>query len=158
MPYTATQQPVSRFVCGSQPEIRDGSDQEQNQGARRTKRREGKKPEIDPAIIEQLMKDYQRPEDLTGAGGIMEQLTKRLYERLLGAEMTHYLGDEKGQAPKADEQRENNRNGTSKKKFRRASMKPPAVRRPRWTRSRSRSSPPRTRWRAFRTWPISCAG
>jgi putative transposase len=43
---------------------------------------EGKKPEIDPAIIEELMKGYQRPEDLTGAGGIMEQLSKRLYERV----------------------------------------------------------------------------
>ena len=76
---------------------------------------EGKKPEIDSAIIEQLMKDYQRPEDLTGPGGIMEQLTKGLYERVLGAEMTHYLGYEKGQAPKADAQRENHRNGRSKK-------------------------------------------
>jgi hypothetical protein len=46
---------------------------------------EGKKPGIDPAIIEELMKGYQRPEDLTGPGGIMEQLTKRFYERGLGA-------------------------------------------------------------------------
>ena len=78
---------------------------------------EGKKPGIDPAIIEELMKGYQRPEDLTGPGGIMEQLSKRLYERVLGAEMTHYLGYEKGQAPKvgAEEKRENHRNGTSKK-------------------------------------------
>ena len=78
---------------------------------------EGKKPEIDPAIIEELMKGYQRPEDLTGPGGIMEQLSKRLYERVLGAEMTHYLGYEKGQAPKgeADQRRENHRNGKSKK-------------------------------------------
>jgi putative transposase len=78
---------------------------------------EGKKAEIDPAIIEELMKGYQRPEDLTGPGGIMEQLTKRLYERVLGAEMTHYLGYEKGQAPKgeADQKRENHRNGKSKK-------------------------------------------
>jgi putative transposase len=78
---------------------------------------EGKKPGIDPAIIEELMKGYQRPEDLTGPGGIMEQLTKRLYERVLGAEMTHYLGYEKGQAPKdqAEDKRENHRNGTSKK-------------------------------------------
>jgi hypothetical protein len=37
---------------------------------------EGKKPEIDPAIVEELMKDYQRPQDLSGSGGIMEQLTK----------------------------------------------------------------------------------
>ena len=78
---------------------------------------ESKKPEIDAAIIEELLKGYQRPEDLSGPGGIMEQLTKRLYERLLRAEMTHYLGYEKGQAPKgeADQKRENHRNGKSKK-------------------------------------------
>ena len=78
---------------------------------------EGTKPGIDPAIIEELMKGYQRPEDLTGPGGIMEELSKRLYERVLGAEMTHYLGYEKGQAPQleSDEKRENHRNGTSKK-------------------------------------------
>src|SRR5258707_5998998 len=78
---------------------------------------DGKQQEIDPALIEELMKDYQRPEDLLGPGGIMEQLTKRLYERVLGAEMTHYLGYEKVQAPKveAEEKRENHRNGRSKK-------------------------------------------
>ena len=78
---------------------------------------EGKKPGIDPALIEELMEGYQKPEDLTGPGEIMKQLTKRLYERVLGAEMTHYLGYEKGQAPKLepDEKRENHRNGTSKK-------------------------------------------
>jgi transposase-like protein len=47
----------------------------------------------------------------------MEQLTKRLYERVLGAEMTHYLGYEKGQAPTGDQPRENHRNGRSKKKI-----------------------------------------
>src|SRR5215831_6697088 len=85
---------------------------EPNQG---TKGQE--KAAIDPAIIEELLKDYQRPEDLTGPGGIMEQLTKRLYERVLGAEMTHYLGYEKGEAPKleGDQERENHRNGRSKK-------------------------------------------
>ena len=78
---------------------------------------EGKKPGIDPAIIEELMKDYQRPEDLTGPGGILEELHKRLYERVLGAELTHYLGYAKGEAPKQEEgQRlENHRNGSSKK-------------------------------------------
>jgi putative transposase len=78
---------------------------------------EGKKPGIDPAIIEELMKDYQRPEDLTGAGGILEELHKRLYERVLGAELTHYLGYAKGEAPKQEEgqERENYRNGSSKK-------------------------------------------
>jgi putative transposase len=60
---------------------------------------EGKKAQIDSAIIEELMKGYQKPEDLTGPGGIMEELTKRLYERVLGAEMTHYLGYEKARRP-----------------------------------------------------------
>src|SRR5882724_7909755 len=84
---------------------------------REEKGQEGKKPGIDPAIIEELMKDYQRPEDLTGPGGILEELHKRLYERVLGAELTHYLGYAKGQAPKveADQERANHRNGTSKK-------------------------------------------
>src|ERR1700730_17635072 len=61
--------------------------------------KEVKRPEIDSAIIEELMKGYQRPSDLTGPGGIMEELHKRLYERVLGAELTHYLGYEKGEAP-----------------------------------------------------------
>jgi putative transposase len=75
------------------------------------------KPKIDSAIIDELMKDYQRPEDMTGPGGILEQLTKRVYERILGAEMTHYLGYEKGQAParNEDQKPKNHRNGTSKK-------------------------------------------
>jgi hypothetical protein len=43
-------------------------------------------------MIDELMKCYQRPEDMTGPGGILEQLTKRVYERILGAETIHYLG------------------------------------------------------------------
>src|SRR5258708_17747649 len=78
---------------------------------------EGKKPGIDPAIIEELMRDYQRPEDLTGPGGILEELHKRLYERVLGAELTHYLGYAKGEAPKQEEgqRRENHRTPRSTK-------------------------------------------
>src|SRR5258708_25427902 len=78
---------------------------------------EGKKPGIDPAIIEELMKDYQRPEDLTGAGGILEELHKRLYERVLGAELTHYLGYAKGEAPKQEEgqRRADNRHASRQK-------------------------------------------
>jgi putative transposase len=84
---------------------------EPTQGAK-----EERKLEIDPAIIDELMKGYQRPEDMTGPGGILEQLTKRVYERILGAEMTHYLGYEKGQAPQpGDKKHKNHRNGTSKK-------------------------------------------
>ena len=84
---------------------------EPTQGAK-----EERKSELDPAIIDELMKGYQRPEEMTGPGGILEQLTKRVYERILGAEMTHYLGYEKGQAPQPEDKRhKNHRNGTSKK-------------------------------------------
>src|ERR1700747_2445479 len=84
---------------------------------REEKGQEGKKPGIDPAIIEELMKDYQRPEDLTGPGGILEKRHKRLDERVLGAELTHYLGYAKGEAPKQEEgqRRENHRKGSSQK-------------------------------------------
>ena len=79
--------------------------------------KEVKRPEIDSAIIEELLKGYERPQDLTGPGGIMEELHKRLYERVLEAELTHYLGYGKGEAPEQakGQRRENYRNGSSKK-------------------------------------------
>jgi putative transposase len=92
---------------------KDGSDQKEV----KAESKEVKRREIDPAIIEQLLKGYERPTDLTGPGGIMEELHKRLYERVLEAELTHYLGYGKGEAPEqAEGQRlENYRNGSSKK-------------------------------------------
>jgi transposase-like protein len=85
---------------------------EPTQGAK-----EEQRPNLDSAIVDELMKGYQRPEDMTGLRGILEQLTKRLYERILGAEMTHYLVYEKGQATQQQEgtKRDNHRNGTSKR-------------------------------------------
>jgi len=83
----------------------------------RAESKEVKRPEIDSAIIEELLKGYERPQDLTGPGGIMEELHKRLYERVLEAELTHYLGYGKGEAPEQAEgqRRANYRNGSSKK-------------------------------------------
>jgi putative transposase len=52
-------------------------------------------PAIDPKIIDELLKSYEKPEDLLGEGGIVEQLTKALIERALQGEMTHHLGYEK---------------------------------------------------------------
>ena len=40
--------------------------------------KEVKLPEIDSAIIEELLKGYEQPKDLRGPGGIMEELHKRL--------------------------------------------------------------------------------
>src|SRR5262245_13540614 len=52
-------------------------------------------PKIDPKIIDELLKSYEKPDDLLGEGGIVEQLTKALIERALQGEMTHHLGYEK---------------------------------------------------------------
>jgi putative transposase len=66
-----------------------------------------------PELIDELLKDYQCPDDLMGEEGIVKQLTKALIERCLSAELTHHLVEEKAE-PEADRP-QNRRNGTSKK-------------------------------------------
>jgi putative transposase len=43
-------------------------------------------------LLNQLIKDYKKPEDLIGENGLLKQLTKRLLEKAIQAEMTEYLG------------------------------------------------------------------
>lgn len=64
-------------------------------------------------VLTELMSGYANPEDLTGKNGILEQLTKALMERALGAELTYHLGYEKGD--RAGKRSANHRNGASKK-------------------------------------------
>ncbi len=69
--------------------------------------------EIPDELIDTLLASYKKPDDLLGENGILEQLTKRVIERALQAEMTCHLGYEKhGQVTNATG---NTRNGTSKK-------------------------------------------
>ena len=51
--------------------------------------------EMDKDLIDQLLGDYQKPEDLIGENGLLKQLTKALVERALQAELTTHLGYEK---------------------------------------------------------------
>jgi len=51
--------------------------------------------EIRKELLDELIKDYKKPEDLIGETGLLKQLTKALVERALGAELTHHLGYEK---------------------------------------------------------------
>ena len=44
---------------------------------------------ITDELLDQLLANYQNPEDLIGADGILKQLTKKLVERTLDAELTH---------------------------------------------------------------------
>ncbi len=51
---------------------------------------------ITPEILNELMKGYEKPEDLMGQDGLLKQLTKALMESAMGAELTNHLGYEKG--------------------------------------------------------------
>jgi putative transposase len=50
---------------------------------------------IDKALIDQLLADYKKPEDIIGENGLLKQLTKAILERALQAELTDHLGFEK---------------------------------------------------------------
>src|SRR3990167_11201732 len=65
-----------------------------------------------PDLIDQLLADYQKPEDLIGEHGLLKQLTKAVVERALQAEMAAHLGHDKHE-PVANAAG-NTRNGTSR--------------------------------------------
>src|SRR5205085_3004004 len=73
-------------------------------------------PPIRPELLDELLKDYQKPDDLLGQDGLLQQLTKALVERALNGELTHHLGYEK-HALRADPSG-NSRNGTTPKTLR----------------------------------------
>jgi len=47
------------------------------------------------SLLDQLLKDYQKPEDILGEQGLLKQFTKAVLERAMGAELTEHLGYEK---------------------------------------------------------------
>jgi hypothetical protein len=50
---------------------------------------------IDLKLIDKLLADYKKPEDIIGENGLLKQLTKALLERAMQAEITEHLGYEK---------------------------------------------------------------
>ncbi len=77
---------------------------------------------IRPELIDELLAHYQKPEDLLGESGLLQQLSKALIERVLQGELTHHLGYEKYSV--AGRQSGNSRNGSTPKtlKGRRGSL------------------------------------
>lgn len=65
------------------------------------------------ALIDELLQDCDNPRDILGKNGLLKQLTKRLVERTLEAELTDHLGYEPN-APQGHGSG-NNRNGKSQK-------------------------------------------
>ena len=68
---------------------------------------------IDLKLIDKLLADYKKPEDIIGENGLLKQLTKALLERAMKAEMTDHLGYEKHDP--AGNNSGNSRNGESTK-------------------------------------------
>ena len=71
---------------------------------------------ITPEVLDELLKDYQNPNDLLGEDGLLQQLTKALVERALNGELTHHLGYEKHSS--SGDLSGNSRNGTTSKTLR----------------------------------------
>ena len=72
-----------------------------------------KTPEISDEVLDELLKDYEKPEDLLGPDGIFKVLKKRMIEKALGAELTDHLGYERSDP--AGRGSGNSRNGASQK-------------------------------------------
>jgi putative transposase len=70
---------------------------------------------ITDEILDELLKEYEKPDDLLGKDGLLKQLQKRLLEKAMGAELTVHLGYEKHDP--AGKNSGNSRNGTSAKRI-----------------------------------------
>jgi len=68
---------------------------------------------IENELIDNLLKDYKKPEDLIGENGLLRELTKRLLERAMAAELTEHVGYEAHDAEGRNSG--NSRNGKSAK-------------------------------------------
>jgi len=68
---------------------------------------------MDKKLIDQLLTDYKKPENIIGENGLLKQLTKAVPERALQAEMTEHLGYEKHDP--AGQHQGNPRNGKKRK-------------------------------------------
>jgi len=69
---------------------------------------------IPAELLDEILKDYEKPEDLLGKDGIFDQLKKAVMERALGAELTEHLGYEEGDP--SGKGSGNSRNGYGKKR------------------------------------------
>ena len=68
---------------------------------------------INSKLLDELLADYKKPEDIIGENGLLKQLTKALLERALNAELTEHVGYEKHDP--AGYNSGNSRNGSTKK-------------------------------------------
>jgi transposase-like protein len=67
-------------------------------------------------LLDELLKDDRKPDDLLGQDGLLQQFTKALVERALHGELTYHLGYEKHDS--AGDNSGYPRNGTTPKTLR----------------------------------------
>ena len=72
-----------------------------------------KEIDIPDELIDQLLAGREGPEEITGPDGLLKELTKRVVERAMSAELTDHLGYELAGEP--PEGQPNRRNGSSSK-------------------------------------------
>src|SRR5436853_1325992 len=70
---------------------------------------------INNALLDHLLKDNQKPQDIAGENGLLKQLTKAVLERAMQAELADHLGYEKHDP--VGYKSGNSRNGKTKKKL-----------------------------------------
>lgn len=68
---------------------------------------------INHKLLDELLANYQKPEDIIGENGLLKQLTKALLERAMNAELTEHLGYDKHDP--AGNNSGNSRNGVTTK-------------------------------------------
>ena len=73
-------------------------------------------PRIRKELVDELLKDYQSPEDLVGPNGLLKELMGALVSRAMDAELTHHLEYERGERPPKSQG--NRRNGRGRKRVR----------------------------------------
>ncbi|MEM7605501.1 MAG: IS256 family transposase [Myxococcota bacterium] len=84
---------------------------------KRTKRtRTGETLGFKDELLDQLLGDYQSPEDMIGESGLLKKLTAALVTRAMAAEMAEHIGYDKGERP--PEGTTNRRNGQRTKRLR----------------------------------------
>ena len=71
---------------------------------------------ITPELLDELLKDYNKPDDPLGEDGLLKQLTKALVERAINGELTHHLGYQKHDS--TGDNSGNSRNGSTPKTLR----------------------------------------
>ncbi len=74
------------------------------------------KKAVPKALLDSLLADYRKPEDLIGENGLLKQFTKLPVEKALEAEMADHLGHGKNEP--VENLAGNTRNGKSRKTLR----------------------------------------